>query len=66
MKDMKKTYLSPRIKTLKIQSEGILDFNSVKNEVGDGNQLGKEFNSDDFNDFDHSDGEGPYEENVWE
>lgn len=63
---MKKTYLSPRIKTLKIQSGNVLDFDSVHDEVGDGNQLGKEFDTDNFDDFDNSDGEEPFEESIWQ
>lgn len=63
---MKKTYLSPRIKTLKIQSGNVLDFDSVYDEVGDGNQLGKEFDTDNFDDFDNSDGEEPFEESIWQ
>lgn len=60
MKDMGKTYLSPRIKTLKIQLEILLGFTSVNSEVGDGNQLGKEVELDGF------DGEeGSYDESLW-
>lgn len=57
---MKKKYLSPRIKTLKIKTEDILNFASVNNEVGNGVQLGKEVELDDF------DGEeNPYDESIW-
>lgn len=60
MNGMKKKYLSPRIKTLKIKTEDILNFASVNNEVGNGVQLGKEVELDDF------DGEkNPYDESMW-
>ena len=63
---MKKTYLSPRIKTLKIKAETILNLTSVNDEVGDQIQLGKKIDLDDFDDFDEADGEEPADESVWE
>jgi hypothetical protein len=62
--DTKKIYLPPRIKTLEIKAEDILNLTSVNDEVGDGNQLSKEINFDDFDDFDG--GEESSEESVWE
>ena len=58
---MKKKYLPPRIKTLRINTEDILDFTSVNNEVGNGVQLGKEMNFDDFDSGEDSSGES-----IWE
>ena len=60
---MKKKYLLPRIKTLKFKTEDILNFTSVNNEVGNGVQLGKEVELDDFDGIDG--GEDSYDESVW-
>lgn len=39
---MKKTYLKPCVKTLDVMSEAVLNLTSVNDQIGDGNQLGKE------------------------
>ena len=57
---MKKKYLSPCIKTQKINMENILNFASVNKEVGNGVQLGKEMSLDDFDGDEDS-----YDESVW-
>ncbi len=57
---MKKTYLKPRIKTLDVLSENVLNMTSVNDQIGDGNQLGKETDYSDQNDW------GIKRTNVWE
>lgn len=57
---MKKTYLKPRIKTLDVLSENVLNMTSVNDQTGDGNQLGKETDYSDQNDL------GIKRTNVWE
>ena len=58
---MKKTYLKPRMKTLDVMTENILNMTSVNDEIGDGNQLGRE------TDFDETPSEfGIRQTNVWE
>ena len=51
--------MKPCIKMIDAMSKIILDFGSVKDQVGDGNQLSKEI------DFDENEQEELYE-NVWE
>ena len=57
---MKKTYLKPRIKTLDVLSENVLNMTSVNDQTGDGHQLGKETDYSDQNDW------GMKRTNVWE
>ena len=60
---MRKIYLAPRIKTLKITSENVMNMTSVNDSVGDGNQLGKKM---EFDDFDTDDDDYTPYEGVWE
>ena len=47
---MKKKYLRPHTKMLKVKAEGIMNLTSVNDEVGDQVQLSKEVNFDEFED----------------